>query len=443
MLWRLTRLGQKTLRAWQSYGPYRPEPEAAPPPQARRLPDSVADTGPLLELMLTQNILPFWFPATVDRELGGYRLDHDIEGAWRGSTQRGLVSQSRTLWFFAALVNAGRGSEAHLAAARHGYDFLRQRMWDPDFGGFYWQVDAVDGAPVMPDKHNYAQAFALYALSEYARASRDPGAEELARAQFRLLQEKARDPEHPGYFEMLARDWASIPVRNYLPAKSDWKTLNTHLHLMEAIERYHRVTGDPQAAEPLSELIQILSRTVIREAEAVSTDLYRRDWTPIAGRRHERVSYGHDLENIWLLAEATESLGGVETPGLSLYRRVFEAAMRHGYDRKRGGFFAWGAIGKPARGRHKVWWIQAEALVAALLMHTLTGERSYADCYLGTLDWVVNYQTDWRHGDWHREIAPNGRPMGFKANNWKTPYHNGRAMLQCLAMLGSEPAEAG
>ncbi len=238
---------------------------------------------------------------------------------------------------------------------------------------------------------------------------------------------------------MLARDWASIPDQNYMDAPSDSKRMDTHLHLMEAIERYYRLTGDPQAVEPLTELVLILSQTVIRKAEAVSTNLYRRDWTPVASRGHERVSYGHDLENIWLLAEAANSLGRTETPGLGLYRRVFDATIRHGYDRDRGGFFFWGAIGEPARGRHKVWWVQAEALVAALLMYTLTGEHGYADCYLGTLRWIVHHQADWRHGDWHPEIAPNGRPMGDKAGPWKTPYHNGRAMLKCLAMLGPQP----
>ena len=62
-----------------------------------------------------------------------------------------------------------------------------------------------------------------------------------------------------------------------------------------------------------------------------------------------------------------------------------------------------------------------------------------AQRYLGTLDWIVDRQADWRHGEWHSEIAPNGRPLGEKASGWKTPYHNGRAMLQCLDMLASAP----
>jgi mannobiose 2-epimerase len=65
-------------------------------------------------------------------------------------------------------------------------------------------------------------------------------------------------------------------------------------------------------------------------------------------------------------------------------------------------------------------------------MYRLTGEPEYASYYLRQLDWIVRRQIDWASGEWHREISPNGRAWGPKADPMKCCYHNGRAILRCL-----------
>jgi mannose/cellobiose epimerase-like protein (N-acyl-D-glucosamine 2-epimerase family) len=47
---------------------------------------------------------------------------------------------------------------------------------------------------------------------------------------------------------------------------------------------------------------------------------------------------------------------------------------------------------------------------------------------------------DWRHGAWYERVHPNGRITGEKAGLWKTPYHNGRAMMICSQLL--KPCES-
>src|ERR1700752_4543861 len=59
-----------------------------------------------LERILTENILSFWYPEVVDVKEGGYRLNHDVEGRWRGPANKCLVTQARTVWFFSRLVNS-------------------------------------------------------------------------------------------------------------------------------------------------------------------------------------------------------------------------------------------------------------------------------------------------------------------------------------------------
>jgi mannose/cellobiose epimerase-like protein (N-acyl-D-glucosamine 2-epimerase family) len=387
-----------------------------------------------LEHILTGNILPFWYPEVLDRENGGYRLNHSVEGQWRGPAPKFLITQARTVWFFAHLARSPYGKPEHLEAARHGFQFLRDRMWDSEHGGFFWEVDASGRVPTRPHKHLYAQAFGLYALSEFALASHDAQAEQLARRLFALI-ERAHDAHLGGYREFFARDWGPAPDvgGEYMGASpAGTKLMNTHLHLLEALTTYVRLTQEAQARERLLELIEIESSTVVRKEVAACTDQYAADWTP---RNTERVSYGHDIENVWLVMDARDALGLPQAPLTDLYRALFENALRYGYDVEQGGFYTGGLLGKPADRKEKVWWPQSEGLIAALSLYRLTGDERYRSTYLGTLKWIESRQVDWEHGDWHETILPDGRPAGLKAAAWKGPYHDGRAMLRSLEIL--------
>ena len=423
-------------RQWQRYAPHRHV--ASPPPSDLPAPRSLVrleDSRPILRRILTETICDFWYPATIDTEHGGYGCNVDHAGRWSGATSRYLIGQARTLWFFSHLLRSGHGDTRHRDAARHGFAFLRDRMWDSDHGGFYWQVDAADGTVAKPDKQICGQSFALYALAEYALATGDDAARALAGDLFGLIDAEAHDPEQPGYFEMLTQDWSRVPDWNYMDRNPRHKTINTHLHLMEAFSTFYALTGDDLVRARLMELIHIQRDLVFRPEYDACSDSHLRDWTPVRRRWDSSVSYGHDLESIWLLADAREAIGEPVAPDLDTCRRIFASSLRHGFDRKRGGFYFLGPYKRPALHRQKIWWVQAESLVAALRMHGLTGESVYADCYRETLHWIVSAQVDWRHGEWHLEVAPNGRAFGAKGGAWKTPYHNGRAMIRCLQLL--------
>lgn len=392
-----------------------------------------------LEKILNENILPFWYPEVIDLENGGYYLNHDIRGERKGPSSKYLVTQARTLWFFSRLVRSAYGTEEHQQAARHGYDFLCNRMWDKQFGGFYWEVDATGKSAIKSHKHLYGQAFGLYAVSEYAMVFNDTKATVLARQIFGHLEDHAHDQRYGGYEEFFYRNWQGTPSDSsgYLNSAPGLKLMNTHVHLLEALSEYYLLTADNLARERLIELIFILSNTVVRKTLGACTDKYHQDWSPC--RDDDRISYGHDLENIWLLVKACNVAGISNMPLLDLYKTLFNYSFQYGFDPKAGGFYASGHFNKSADNRVKIWWIQAETLVSALQMYSLTGAKIYFDCFLKTLDWIVKYQVDWEYGDWYAEVSKNGRPVGDKSGAWKGPYHNGRAMLQCLELLASLP----
>ncbi len=397
-----------------------------------------ADVATGMQKALDDNIHKFWYPKSIDTKLGGYQLHFGPDGAVKGDGPKAIVTQSRMVWYFARMARAGYGDKAaNLKAAEHGYKFLTQKMWDSKNGGFAWEVDAAGVNRTKPMKHMYGQSFALYAISEYALASGRKDVLNFAIQFFDLLERKAHDRQYGGYIEFFNENWSPAATNepSYMSVPGDLKLMNTHLHLMEAMTTFYRASKLPLARERLLELMTIESNTVVRKGLAACTDQYKRDWTPVLGGDSARVSYGHDLENIWLLVDASAAASVPVAPLMDLFQSNFAYSMKYGWDSKDGGFWSWGAFMAPAAGRSKSWWVQAEVLVSALTMYKLTGEAKYRDVFLKTWEFVNKHQIDWKNGEWWTEVDESLKARGDKGGVWKAAYHNGRAMIECLALL--------
>ena len=392
---------------------------------------------PRLEKILMENIAPFWFDKSLDREHGGYIINFGPDGQARGSGTKMIVSQARTVWLFSRLARAGYRRDEHLEAAAHGYRFLTEKMWDPKHGGFFWEVDATGERQLKPRKHLYGQSFALYAISEYYLASRRREALDFATEFFRLLEEKAHDKAHGGYIEAFEPGWTPVAAgeASYMGAPSGLKLMNTHLHLMEAITTFYQASRLRLARERLIELIGIESNAVVRKTLGACTDKYEPDWTPRLDANYARVSYGHDIENVWLLMEACDAVGLSNGAYMDLYQTLWAYSLKYGYDEANGGFYYTGDFNRPADDRDKSWWVQAEAIVSALRMYRPTKDAKYLAVFDKTLELIESKMVDWEHGEWHSTIAPDGTARGDKANPWKAGYHNGRAMIECIEIL--------
>jgi len=216
---------------------------------------------------------------------------------------------------------------------------------------------------------------------------------------------------------------------------TDMKLMNTHLHLLEALTTFYRASRFPLARERLLELINIETNAVVRKNIGACTDKYDRDWTPRLEGDFARVSYGHDIENVWLLMDACEAARVSNSPFIDLYRTLYDYSLKYGYDETNGGFYDSGPFNKPADRRQKVWWVQSEAIVSALYMNRMTKDPKYLSVFEKTSGFIEKNMVDWQVGEWHANITTDGTPQGSKASPWKAGYHNGRAMIECLEIL--------
>jgi mannose/cellobiose epimerase-like protein (N-acyl-D-glucosamine 2-epimerase family) len=385
---------------------------------------------------LLEGMLRFWDESLIDTETGGYRLGHDARGRPTGADSRHLVTQARTAWFFARLARSPYGDDRHLEWAAHGVRFLAGPMWDQRHGGFFWEV-GPDG-PRDERKHVYGQAFAIFALCELARAARDLTAVAFASEAAELVDRRAHDDVHGGYLESHTADWSPEPESpGLLGRPPGCKTANAHLHLLEALTEL--ALADPAAALPrrrLPELMLIMSRLAVDDAHGTVVDAHQRDWSPWPG--DVVSSYGHDVENVSLLMRACRASGIPERLLEPLYASLWDNVLEHGFDSGRGGLYTSGTPGRTAERRDKVWWVQAEGLLSALLMWEQTGEERYRQAFELTLGWIAELQADDTGGDWHAVVDRNGVPSGDKSGPWKGPYHQGRALLECLELLAAD-----
>jgi mannobiose 2-epimerase len=415
------------------------------------MPDGLDVSVSELTDALHETVVDFWYPRSVDDEHGGYLMSYDADGEFAGDDTKMIVTQSRMVWFFARLARGGYGDGEFREAAGTGFRFLIDELRDEDDGGYYWEVER-DGTPTKPNKHMYGQSFVLYALSEYYRATGDEEARRRAVDLFELFESAAYDTDNGGYVEYFEPDWTPITSGGtYLDnIEPDWSTkknvdseidpttklMNTHLHLMEAFTTFVAATGHDGGRRRLNELLTVNTNTVVRKDLGACTDKYAPDWQPLLDDEAYRVvSYGHDIENVWLTMEAAAELDVPLTYYRELYETLWDYSLEYGYDDEEGGFYFFGPFDEPATNRVKAWWVQAEALTSAIRMYELTGRDRYREVFEETWAFLDEHGIDWEVGEWHSGVTDDLEPVGRKGAAYKGAYHNGRALLECIEAL--------
>lgn len=415
---------------------------AASHPPARETYVRLADQ---MEAHLKDGVLAKWFPACVDKVRGGFHA-HFTEKWQRGDDGgKFLVFQGRMTWVSAKVaLRYPAVADTYKSYARHGVQFLNEVLWDKEHGGLFWGLDENGRicARFGEEKHVYGISFGIYGAAAAYEATHDAEALELAKRTFAWLDKNAHDDAHGGYHEALTRAGKPI-LAPPSPAKQHdgigtlygYKSMNSHIHLLEAFTELYRVWPDKQVEARLRELFLIV-RDKIAVPPGCLNLYFTPDWRPVP----EHDSFGHDIETAFLLLEAAEVLKQADdAKTLAVARSLVDHGLEWGWDSEHGGFYDKGGAFTKAYGLEKVWWTQAEGLNVLLMMHEKFGRATprYWEAFLKQWEFIWTHQVDHRYGEWYASVSREGKPTPKEAKGqiWKAAYHNGRALLNVTAAL--------
>jgi mannobiose 2-epimerase len=381
---------------------------------------------------LLDDILPFWRTRTPDERRGGFigQMANDLHV--QEDAPKGLILNARLLWTFAAVYRY-TNDEQDRALAQRAYTYLTSHFHDEQHGGYFWELDP-SGAALDDKKKVYGQAFCIYALAEYYRTFQSERALQQAIDVFHHIEARARDAEHGGYFEVMSRDWR--PCEDMRLSEKDMdekKSMNNHLHVLEAYTNLLRVWPEPRLADRLRELIDIFRRHILNAGGTHFRHFFDEAWLA----RSDSYTFGHDIEGSWLLCEAADVLGdkplaaGVRETAVKIARSVLD----EGLDAD-GSLFYEACKGRITN-RNKEWWPQAEAVVGFYNAWQLTGDSAFREAAMRCWRFIQDHVVDREYGEWFWCVRPDGTPDPAqpKVSAWKGPYHNSRCCLEIIRRI--------
>lgn len=380
---------------------------------------------------LVDNILPFWSSKMIDMKNGGFYGHIDGNDKLYPGAARGGILNARILWTFSAAYRVLKDS-SYLKVATHAFDYIMDKFLDKKYGGAFLSVTAA-GKPEDTRKQAYTQAFFIYALSEYYLASDDSKALDEAKKIFQCVEKYCSDPVNNGYFEVYSRDWKKTDdLLIGEKDKNDQKTMNTHLHLLEAYTNLYRAWPDKIVAGRLKNLIELFTQKIVDPKTGHLVVFMNEKWESTSTLN----SYGHDIEASWLVNESAEVLGDkklkadVNTLVIPIVKAAEEGLQPDGsliYEKN----LVTGHINT-----NRDWWPQAEAVTAFVNAYKMTGDKAYLTKALRCWEYIDKNMVDHLNGEWFNSISANGEVnrYGDKAGFWKCPYHNSRMCLEMIEM---------
>ena len=385
---------------------------------------------------LTSNILPFWINRMTD-PAGGYYGRIDGNGNLVAGAEKGLILNARILWTFSQAYRI-LGKPEYLDAATRAKDYITDHFVDHEFGGAYWSVDS-EGKPLDTKKQFYAIAFAVYGLAEYYRATKtSEDALELAIELYRSIEQHSFDSELNGYIEACTREWGKIEDMRLSDKDENFaKTMNTHLHILEAYTGLYRVWKDEGLHGQLANLIRIFLDKIIQPDGHLGL-FFDENWNLHGAMQ----SFGHDIETSWLLVEAAEVLCESGDPMDRLLYLECLGASRDLAAAATEGLTSEGMTYEydPASGYRKDdrdWWVQAEAVVGYLNRWQLAGDPADLERSLAEWDYIkraiIAPDGEWY---WGRRPDASVNLADDRAGFWKCPYHNGRMCMEIISRIG-------
>lgn len=381
---------------------------------------------------LTQDILPFWLHLA-DRDKGGWHGYVGMNLQVDKDYFKGCILHSRILWTFSTAARL-LGNPEYFEAAKHALRFM-EKFADHEHGGVFWSV-TPDGVPLDTTKHTYCQAFAVYGLSAYARATGDKAALDRAMELFEIIEGPCSD--EGGYGEAFNADFTpagneklSDNPKLMERGETAARTMNTLLHVLEAYAELYRAGKDERVRKAGAKCLERFLHVMYSPAQRRLEVFYDKDYRSLL----DMQSYGHDIEGSWLIWDAVEAMipEAEQAPYRAMCINLADAVHARAFTDA-------GVDNEIVEGEvenTRVWWVQGESLLGFDNAWRLTGEEKFAKAAEHQWEVLKRFIIDPREGsEWFGYATIEGKPIAKPiVDEWKCPYHNGR---MCLRMIEKE-----
>jgi len=386
---------------------------------------------------LISNILPFWMNKMKDDENGGYYGRLRGDNVLIKDADKVAVMNARALWAFSSAYIVFK-DEQYLLEARRAKDYILKHFIDKEYGGVYWTLDYL-GNPKNTKKQVYAIAFMISALSAYYQASKDEESLKTAKSLYYDLEKYSYDPKYKGYIEAMSRDWGHIDDMRLSPRdENEVKTMNTHIHILEAYTQLYKIWPDENLKKQLRSIIQIFFGKILNKVTMHLNLYFDEKWNA----KSPSISYGHDIGASWLLQEATKAIGDQtlyntmkfllhslkESASLGLEYNEDKTECSMIYERNRN---------QKRVDREKHWWVQADSVVGYYYYYLNSGDEESLEIAYKGWTFIKNHIIDKKNGGWHWGTLEDGNVnlKDDKAGFWKSCYHSTRMCLSIITDL--------
>ena len=370
---------------------------------------------------LMDQVCPYWASRVVDPD-GGFFESLDAQGRPVASATRTVLSQARLTYVFSHAAVLGGGPEMQ-HCADHGFDSIRRAsLINGSFEGWH-RRSTVDGAVVDAARDTYDQAFVIFAMAGYHRATGSAQALDLAEQAYRFLVSHVADRVHGGFFE-------EFPLTKKLPRRQ-----NPHMHLLEAALAMHQATGNPVWIERASKLIALFTDAFVDPDSGALAEYFDMAWNRAEGVPGTLREPGHQFEWVWLLGQFMRQAA---RPDLEEHaQRLFAFGKQHGLDSVgplKGMVFdvvdSHGSIVADS----KLVWPQTEYIKACIARFEATGDTSFrqqARAHLTSLRRHFFYADG---ANWVNQVQRNGAPLVEQTPS-RVLYH---VFLACAELIRME-----
>ncbi len=366
---------------------------------------------------LLDNVLPFWETHSIDKEFGGYFTCLDRIGNVY-DTDKFVWLQNRQVWMFSVLCNRVEKRETWLEIAKQGAIFLAEHGRDAD-GNWYFSLDRA-GNPLTQPYNIFSDCFAAMAFSQYALASGEDWAKDVALQAYSNVLRRKDNPKgqytkaYPGTRSL--KSLAVPMILANLTLEMDW------LLPKETLDR----VLDETVAEVMTDFLDADRGLMFENVLPDGSHLDCFD-----GRL---INPGHGIEAMWFMMDIADRRGDQDliNNAIDVVLNILNVA----WDQEYGGlYYFMDSKGHPPQQLEwdqKLWWVHVETLVALAMGYRLTGRSDCWEWYEKVHEYSWSKFRDPDHPEWFGYLNRQGEVLlNSKGGKWKGCFHIPRSMLLC------------